>query len=93
VISATHLWLFSGNPALSSAQSTLLSDIFDIPGRWEAKVDEIDRIVMRRIIYLAEWTIQMMGGISEQGLCQIIDRVHQGLQDEWGESKAGLVAK
>lgn len=84
-ISEKQLWFFSSSPPLSQAQSTLLPDIFDIPGRWEASADEIDRIVMRRIKDLTDWTIEMTGGITEKGFHKILDRVQQGFRNEWGE--------
>lgn len=80
-----HPWLLQC-PGATQAQLSFFQDIFDIPNQWQANVDEVDRLVRRRLKAKMQNVSAALGTISREHFSTILYDLEQRLQREWGEA-------
>ena len=88
----TPKWIICDDGRCTPSQLLLFDDIFDIPGRWQKDVDEIDRMVRRRIRDSVDAVSVLNAKLSRNDFDNILKRLDQRMQDEWGESNHNFPA-
>lgn len=82
--SMTLPWVLQCGQA-TPVQLSLLPDIFDLPGRWQNRSDEIDRIVRRRLRDSMDALSITATTISLNEFHAVLKRLEQRMRKEWGE--------
>lgn len=80
----SHPWQLLCSRA-TPVQLSLFPDIYDLPGRWQVRQDEIDRIVRRRIRDCLKARQSVQPTITRNSFGALLGNLEQRMRREWGE--------
>jgi hypothetical protein len=82
--STSHPWQLQCLRA-TPVQLSLFPDLYDLPGRWQVRQDEIDRIVRRRIRDCLRARQSAQSTITRNSFGALLGDLEQRMRGEWGE--------
>jgi hypothetical protein len=85
-ISDTRRWSFTDLDGMATAAASQMPDVVDVPGRWQEKADELDRIVHRRIHDKVRAIRDMNITVHRDNFEKILDTLGNDMRGEWGVS-------
>lgn len=83
--SASHPWLLQCQRA-TAVQLSLFPDIYDLPGRWQQRADQLDRIVRSRLRDCLQLRREAAAPLSRNTLHAVLNDLERRMRKEWGES-------